>query len=106
MRYVLMIGYYETDAKSNVEFEQVVGIFQHWREAYGEGLIRLNRAISDDCDSMQKEPEEFSISPLYPLISESGYGMHVIGQETGTDFANIYIVKDSISDFDTNNWSS
>ena len=81
MKYIVIAGYKVNDI---VEFEQCIGVLDDARLAYGEAILYLN-------DALEGKGENVTISKLYKLEMETGYGMQLIGVDTDSvDYVNVF----------------
>lgn len=81
MKYIVIAGY---KVNNITEFEQCIGIFDDVKIAYGEALLYLN-------DAIEGKGENVTISNLYKLEMDTGYGMRLVGVECDSvDFINVF----------------
>ena len=69
-KYIVVYGYYDKKTKEN-EFISVLGAYDTPEEAYGAAFMYLNDLIVD-------ESRNGTISPLFSLEGETGYGMKIV----------------------------
>ena len=88
-KYIVIYGYYDKETKRN-EFISALGIYDNAEEAYGAAYIYLNDLIANE--SRDKD----TISPLFQLDCETGYGMEIRNgdENSAIDYAYILFVEE------------
>ena len=69
-KYIVVYGYYDKKTKGN-EFISALGAYDTPEEAYGAAFIYLNDLIANEYR------DKDTITPLFPLEGETGYGMEI-----------------------------
>lgn len=88
-KYIVIYGYYDKETKRN-EFISALGTYDNAEEAYGAAFIYLNDLIANEYRNKD------TISPLFPLEGETGYGMEIINgdENSAIDYAYILFVEE------------
>ena len=89
-QYIVVSGYYDNETLRN-EFIQAIGAYTNHEQAYGAALLHLNSLCDTD--------ETATISPLYQLEGDTGFGMSV-NRGDFTDYAYVLICGENGGDDD------
>lgn len=84
-KYIVIYGYYDKKTKGN-EFISVLGAYGNPEEAYGAAFIYLNDLIASEYRNKD------TISPLFPLEGETGYGMEIRNGDENSAIDYAYIL--------------
>ena len=84
-KYIVVYGYLGKKTKRN-EFISVLGAYDTSEEAYGAAFIYLNDLIANECR------DKDTISPLFPLEGETGYGMEIRNGDENSAIDYAYIL--------------
>ena len=84
-KYIVVYGYLDKKTKRN-EFISALGAYDTSEEAYGAAFIYLNDLIANECRHKD------TISPLFPLEGETGYGMEIRNGDENSAIDYAYIL--------------
>lgn len=87
-RYAVVYGNYRNDNVRS-DYIQAVGTYNDFVQAYGAALLMLNDNANEDLGE--------TITPLFPLEGDTGYGME-LKHERYTDFCYVLFINPNKSE--------